>query len=73
MGGQAPGEQAHAAAGALLGEQVREAAVGGLVVEQRGAGVGAVEHVLDEAADIGAGRAGHGEQGSGGRGRRKAS
>lgn len=73
VGHQAPGEQPHAAALALLGEQFGEATVVGLVVEQRRPGVGAVEHVLDETADVGPGCAGHGRQHGGGRGRRKES
>ena len=59
VGHQAPGEQTHAATCPLLGEELAEAAIVDLVVEQRGAGVGAVEDVVDEAADVGPGCAWH--------------
>jgi hypothetical protein len=60
VGHHAPGEQPHAGACALLTDEFGEAAVVGLVLEQRRAGVGAVEDGVDEAADIGAGCAWHG-------------
>ena len=60
VGHQAPGEQPHAGARTLLGQELGEGAVVDLVVEQGCARVGAVQHVVDEAADVGAGGAGHG-------------
>ena len=62
VGHQAPGEQAHARPGPFLGEQGGELAVVDLVVEQGRPGIGAVEHMVDQAADVGTGGAWHGRR-----------
>ena len=52
---EAPGEQPHARTATLLGEQAGEVAVVAHVVEQRRPRIGAVENVVDQTADVGAG------------------